>query len=114
MTEFDISPLFECSELVKTVYVYSNTNTSIDERGDSQETQTLRGSDSAIVISAQGNNDWQNRGVIVDHDYDVFFKEETSMSSYLIDGNLLSIDGISYMIREVTHNPGHYEISAKR
>lgn len=114
MTEFDISPLFECAELVKAVSVYSNVNSTYDERGDLQEVQTLVGTDYAIVISAQGNNDWENRGSIVDHDFDVFFKEETTLASYLIDGNILKINGIDYLIREVTHNPGHYEIAAKR
>lgn len=113
-TNFDISPLFSVADLVKSVTIYSNAVTSVDARGDEYETDATAYTDTAIVVPADAEADWLERGYQIDHDFVVFFKEDTSISAQLTDRNALAIDGITYFIRNVTHNPGHYELLVKR
>ena len=109
MSEFDIGFLFTVDELVKRIEVYSKELQSSDERGE-ERSPTLLGSDVCIVISADANTTWLDRGIQIDHDYDLYFKEDSSVASYLQEGNLIKLDSRYYNIVKSTHNPGHYEV----
>ncbi len=114
MTEFDISFLFSVAELVKTVTLYSNNNSITDDRGEDQSVQTLIGTETAVVIPSDDAFNWQNRGVVVSHDLNVFIKEDTYLANDIVDGAIMEVDGIKYMIVGVDQNPGHFDLALKK
>ena len=115
MSEFDIGFLFNTPELVKTINLYSNTYDSNDERGETDsEPYTLIGSDSAIVLTSDGNTVWGQVGLSIDRDYDIYLKDDSSLATSLKEGYYIEIDSVKYKIRAITQNPGHYEIAVKR
>ena len=113
MSKFDISFLFNTPEIVKTVTLYSSVVNSSDERGDT-DSKTEIGSDSAIVLTADGDTTWQTYGIEIERDYDVFLKDDSTLASSLQEGYYLKIDSDYYTIRKITVNPGHIELAVKK
>jgi len=92
---------------------------TLDDRGYESTTSTTNYSSKAIVQEMTAGDEEVEEGILQAGDIIAFFDENADNVSYLKNDNKLT--GIAslgssrvYLIRNVIHNSGHYEVWASR
>lgn len=107
MKTFDVK--FIMDQVGEDLILSDVMQTFINDRGDSEESTTdytIKG----YVDEMSGEEDLVIEGFLKLGDLICFFDEDETNVAYLEVGNKITRNSKKYRIKNVIHNPGHYEI----
>jgi hypothetical protein len=110
-SRFDVSDII--NDLGETIVIYNITNQNLDDWGDEGTISTASSSITAVVQEIEAEDSEVTAGIANPDDLRVFIDDSVS-ATYVKENNRIVRSSTNYRIIQVTANPGHYEVIAKR
>ena len=111
MTRFSIKRII--NQVGETLTLEDITLISVSDRGDPTTSTSVKTID-GYVDEMAGDEEIVEEGLLEQGDIIVFVDEEEKNVAYLKIGNKFVRNSKNYEIKNVIHNPGHYEVHCKR